>query len=84
MVNDLQVAQKKLTLSSYLTRFARLDLLILDELGFIAVDKTGAQLLFQLISDLYEQVSVIVTSNLRFGDWNQIFAESNTARYPTL
>ena len=84
LVNDLQVAQKKLTLSSYLTRFARLDLLILDELGFIAVDKTGAQLLFQLISDLYEQVSVIVTSNLRFGDWNQIFAESNTTRDPTL
>ena len=75
LVNDLQVAQKKLTLSSYLTRFAKLDLLILDELGFMAVDKTGAQLLFQLISDLYEQVSVIVTSNLRKGSWNQIFAD---------
>ena len=84
LINDLQVAQKKLTLSGFLARFARMDLLVVDELGFLAVDKAAAQLLFQLISDLYEQVSVIVTSNLRFGDWNQIFAESNTASYPTL
>lgn len=75
LVNDLQVAQKKLTLSGFLARFVKLDLLVLDELGFIAVDKAGAQLLFQLMSDLYEQVSVVITSNLRFGDWNQIFAD---------
>ncbi|HZU01166.1 MAG TPA: IS21-like element helper ATPase IstB [Ktedonobacteraceae bacterium] len=75
LINDLQVAQKKLTLSSFVARFTRLDLLILDELGFIAVDKAGGQLLFQLVSDLYEQVSLIITSNLRFGDWNSIFAD---------
>lgn len=74
-MNDLQMAQKKLTLSSFLSRFTRLDLLVIDELGFLAVDKAAAQLLFQLISDLYEQVSVIVTSNLRFSDWNAIFAD---------
>jgi len=84
LINDLQVAQKKLTLSSFLARFAKLDLLVVDELGFLAVDKAAAQLLFQLISDLYEQVAVIVTSNLRFSEWNVIFAESNTTRYPTL
>ena len=78
------MAQKKLTLSGFVARFVKLDLLVLDELGFIAVDKAGAQLLFQLVSDLYEQVSMIITSNLRFGDWNSIFAESNTTRYPTL
>jgi DNA replication protein DnaC len=75
LINDLQVAQKKLTLSHFVARFTRLDLLILDELGFIAVDKAGGQLLFQLVSDLYEQVSLIITSNLRFGDWNSIFAD---------
>lgn len=75
LMNDLQMAQKKLTLSSFLSRFTRLDLLVIDELGFLAVDKAAAQLLFQLISDLYEQVSVIVTSNLRFSDWNAIFAD---------
>ena len=76
LINDLQVAQKKLTLSGFVARFVKLDLLILDELGFIAVDKAGAQLLFQLVSDLYEQVSMIITSNLRFSDWNSIFADA--------
>ena len=75
LINDLQVAQKKLTLSNFMARFTRLDLLILDELGFIAVDKAGGQLLFQLVSDLYEQVSLVITSNLRFGDWNSIFGD---------
>ena len=75
LMNDLQMVQKKLTLSGFLARFAKLDLLVIDELGFLAVDKAAAQLLFQLISDLYEQVSVIVTSNLRFSDWNAIFAD---------
>src|SRR6266700_1061521 len=75
LINDLQVAQKKLTLSGFLSRFAKLDLLVIDELGFLAVDKAAAQLLFQLISDVYEQVSVIVTSNLRFSEWNAIFAD---------
>src|SRR6266566_7365088 len=76
LINDLQVAQKKLTLSGFVARFVKLDLLVLDELGFIAVDKAGAQLLFQLVSDLYEQVSMIIASNLRFGDWNSIFADA--------
>ncbi len=76
LINDLQVAQKKLTLSGFVARFVKLDLLVLDELGFIAVDKAGGQLLFQLISDLYEQVSMIITSNLRFGDWNAIFGDA--------
>jgi DNA replication protein DnaC len=76
LINDLQVAQKKLTLSGFVARFVKLDLLVLDELGFIAVDKAGAQLLFQLVSDLYEQVSMIITSNLRFSDWNSIFADA--------
>jgi DNA replication protein DnaC len=75
LINDLQVAQKKLTLSNFVARFVKLDLLVLDELGFVAVEKAGGQLLFQLVSDLYEQVSIIITSNLRFGDWNSIFAD---------
>ena len=75
LINDLQVAQKKLMLSGFVAHFVKLDLLVLDELGFLAVEKAAAQLLFQLISDLYERVSVIVTSNLRFGDWNAIFAD---------
>lgn len=73
LVNDLHLAQSKLTLSNFTAKFVKLDLLVLDELGFIAVDQEGAELLFQLVSDLYERVSMIVTSNLRFQEWSSIF-----------
>lgn len=76
LVNDLHLAQRNLTLSDMMAKFAKLDLLILDELGFIAVDQEGANLLFQLISDLYERVSILITSNLRFQEWTSIFGSA--------
>lgn len=75
LVNDLLVAQKDLRLSRFTAQCVKLDLLVLDELGFIPFDKDGAPLLFQLCSDLYERVSIIVTTNLRFADWNSIFGD---------
>ncbi len=64
LVDDLVVARKDLRLSRFTAPFVKLDLLVLDELGFIPIDQEGSQLLFQLISDLYERVSITVTSNL--------------------
>jgi DNA replication protein DnaC len=75
LVNDLLSAQKDLRLSKFTAQITKLDLVVLDELGFIPFTKDGAQLLFQVCSDLYERVSIIVTTNLRFGDWNLIFGE---------
>ena len=51
------------------------ELLILDELGFVPFHQDGSQLLFNVIADCYERRSVIVTSNLEFGQWNQIFGD---------
>jgi len=50
-------------------------LIVLDELGFIPFSPSGAQLIFQFCSTLYERVSMIVTTNLRFADWTQIFGD---------
>ncbi|MCM3560268.1 ATP-binding protein, partial [Brevibacillus borstelensis] len=52
------------------------DVLILDELGFVPFHKDGADLLFQLISECYERISIIVTSNLEFSQWNTVFGDN--------
>jgi DNA replication protein DnaC len=64
-VNEMLVAQKELRLTRMLAQLRKLDVLILDELGFIPISCDGAHLLFQMCSDLYERVSIIVTTNLR-------------------
>lgn len=51
-------------------------LLILDELGYVPFQKQGAELLFHIIADCYEQKSVIITSNLEFGQWNHVFGDN--------
>jgi DNA replication protein DnaC len=73
LVNELIQAQDEHQLPKLLASALKHDLIVLDELGFIPFSSTGAQLIFQFCSTLYERVAVIVTTNLRFADWTQVF-----------
>jgi len=73
LVNELLQAQDHHRLPKFMTTALKQHLIVLDELGFIPFSTTGAQLMFQFCSTLYERVALLVTTNLKFADWTQIF-----------
>jgi DNA replication protein DnaC len=78
LINHLLAAQTEHRLKSEIKKVLRPDLLILDELGYIPLDKHGADLLFQVISQRYERGSIILTSNKAYKDWPEVFNNDNT------
>jgi len=73
LINDLKEAKAELRLSKLEKRFRKMDLVIIDELGYISFDGEGAELLFQFLALRYEHKSTIITTNLTFSDWINIF-----------
>ena len=73
LVNQLEEKQKQFQLEKFLCQLDRTDLLICDELGYLSFSRAGAELLFQVFADRYERRSLLITSNLAFSDWGQIF-----------
>ena len=75
LVNELLKAEEEGRVASFINKALNHRLIVVDELGFIPFSSTGAQLMFQLVSALYERVAMIVTTNLKFADWTQVFGD---------
>lgn len=73
LVNTLGEARDEKRLLRYQKTLARVELLIVDELGFVPLTKTGAELLFEVFSQRHERGSILVTSNLPFDEWTEVF-----------
>jgi DNA replication protein DnaC len=74
IINTLAEAQNRGTLRSTMRRYTRPDLLIIDELGYLPVDKIGAEFLFQVFGERYEKASTIITTNRPYKEWTKTFA----------
>ena len=77
-INTLSAAQAQCRLKAELKKFLAPTLLIVDELGYLPIDKTGADLLFQIISGRYEKGSTVITTNQTYKNWARIFNNDAT------
>ena len=79
LVTMLVEAQQEGRLARKLAQLARFDVVIADELGYVPLDKAGADLLFGFISQRYERCSLVVTTNLPFARWSEVFLDPTAA-----
>lgn len=76
LIIELKEAMSSSQLTSYKRKFATYDLVILDELGYVSFDKVGCEILFNLLSDRNDKGSIIITTNLNFDHWEEIFKDT--------
>jgi DNA replication protein DnaC len=80
LANELQEAESRRELARVVGRYARTELVILDELGYLALPDGAAELVFQVLSERHERGSLIVTTNLPFGEWTKVFPDARLAK----
>lgn len=80
LVNELAEAADQRQLSRVVGRYGRLDLLLLDELGYVQLDPRGAELLFQIITEREERASIAIGTNLPFSEWGTVFPDPSPRR----
>lgn len=83
-INNLTAVKAAGRLKQELNKYLKPDLIVCDELGYLPIDKTGADLLFQIISHRYEKGSIIITTNRVFRDWPEIFNNDSTLTFALL
>lgn len=79
LVSELIAAEYSKTSVDYIESIGRIDLLIIDELGYLEINKSAASLFFKLISKRYEKTATIITTNKPFEEWNEIFGDEVVA-----
>ncbi len=77
LANELIEARDEKALGRITRRYAAYGLLIIDELGYVPFSREGGQLIFQILAERHERKPVIITSNMGFGDWTEIFGDAN-------
>jgi DNA replication protein DnaC len=80
LVTDLTEARDAHQLGRVMGRYNRVEVVVLDELGYVPLGRTDAELLFQVLSERQERRPVIVTTNLPFGEWTSVFSDARLCR----
>jgi DNA replication protein DnaC len=80
LINELVEAQRNGQLSRALNRWKRWELLAIDEMGYVPLEETGAELLFQVITERAEKAAIIITTNLPFSEWSTVFPNARLCK----